>query len=114
VGGASGEGRVYNTEDGKLVATLKGDPVAIFAVAFHPDGQQIATGGFDGQVRVFNAVSGELVKAFVPVPLSPEMASSERKETLKPADVSVGGRFALSLPATVAEEEVTLTVTGMT
>jgi len=75
--GASGEAHVYNVEDGKLVATLNGDPVATFTVAFHPDGQQIAMGGFDGQVRIFNAVTGELIKAFVPVPLSPEVANSK-------------------------------------
>ena len=54
------------------LATLKGTDAAIFALAFRPNSQQIATGGFDGTVRIFNTTSGELVKAFVPVPIRPE------------------------------------------
>ena len=72
-------------EDGEQLVTLKGNGIAVFALAFHPNGQQIATGGFDGTVRIFNTTSGELVKAFVPVPISPK-----------------------------AKEEIELVVTGMT
>ena len=59
-------------EDGEQLVTLKGNGIAVFALAFHPNGQQIATGGFGGTVRIFNTTSGELVKAFVPVPISPK------------------------------------------
>ena len=69
VGDVSGEVQIYNVEDGGQLATLKGNNAAIFALAFHPNSQQIATGGFDGTVRIFNTTSGELVKAFVPVPI---------------------------------------------
>jgi WD40 repeat protein len=67
----NGEARVYKVEDGKQLVALKGHEGAVFAIAFHPNGQQIATGGYDGQVRIFNAHTGELVKTFVPVPLTP-------------------------------------------
>ena len=72
VGDVSGEVQIYNVEDGGQLATLKGNNAAIFALAFHPNSQQIATGGFDGTVRIFDTISGELVKAFVPVPIRPE------------------------------------------
>lgn len=80
VGGVGGEVRLFNTSDGKRIATLKGHEGAIFAVAFHPEQKQIVTGGFDGKVRIFETTNGDLVKEFVPVPLkakTPVQASSK-------------------------------------
>ena len=48
----------------------------MFAVAFRPDGKQVAVGGFDGKVRLYDATTGKLVKAFVPVKIQP--AKTER------------------------------------
>ncbi len=73
VGGVNSEVQIYNVADGAQLATLTGNGAAVFALAFHPDNQQIATGGFDGTVRIFDTISGELVKAFVPVPISPKV-----------------------------------------
>lgn len=68
--GSVGEVRVYeNNKDAKRVATLSAHQGPVFAVAFKPDGSQIATGGFDGQVRLFDAKTGNLVKQFSPVPI---------------------------------------------
>ena len=44
-------------------------------MAFRPDGQQVATGGLDGVVRIYNAETGELVKEFIPVAISPAIAA---------------------------------------
>ena len=44
-------------------------------MAFRPDGQQVATGGLDGIVRIYNAETGELVKEFVPVAISAAVAA---------------------------------------
>ena len=66
-----GEARVFNTADKKRVATLKGHEGAVFAIAWHPDANQVVTGGFDGKLRVFETAKGELVRPFVPVPLKP-------------------------------------------
>ncbi len=74
----TGELRVYNTEDGKLVARCEAQQTPVFAVGFHPDGQQVAAAGFDGTVRIFNAATGELVREFVPVPLEPEEVATAR------------------------------------
>ena len=43
-----------------------------------PDGSRIATGGFDGQVRLFDAKSGNLVKQFVPVPITAPTATASK------------------------------------
>jgi WD40 repeat protein len=69
VGGAGAEVRLFKVKDGQRATTLKGHEGAIFTVAFHPKQNHIATGGFDGKVRIYEAAKGELMKAFVPVPL---------------------------------------------
>ena len=44
-------------------------------MTFSPDSKQLATGGFDGQIRLYNLPKGELAKAFTPVPLAIKRAS---------------------------------------
>ena len=70
VGSIGGEARIFNTEDKKRVATLKGHDGAIFAIAYHPATNWIVTGGHDGKLRVFETAKGEPVRAFIPAPLS--------------------------------------------
>ncbi|MDB5292017.1 MAG: Planctomycete cytochrome [Phycisphaerales bacterium] len=65
---SAGEARVY-AEDGHRIATCTGQRGGVFAVAFSPDAKRLYTGGFDGQIRVFDAEKGQLVKEFTPVPL---------------------------------------------
>jgi WD40 repeat protein len=43
---------------------------SLYAVAFHPSGNSIATGGADGWVRVYSVPSGELKSQFVAVPIA--------------------------------------------
>jgi hypothetical protein len=75
----SGEARVYQTADGKRVAQLQGQQGAVYAVAFQPDGKQVATAGFDGKVRLFEPLTGKMLKEFVPVPLGPARVVSTGK-----------------------------------
>jgi mono/diheme cytochrome c family protein len=64
-----GEVRVYSTADGKLVSKL--DRIGpVYAVAFRPDGKEVASAGFDGKVRLSDPLSGKVVKEFIPVPLA--------------------------------------------
>jgi len=48
----------------------------VFAVAFRPDGKQVAVGGFDGHVRLYDVQTGKLVKKFIPVELTERTATS--------------------------------------
>lgn len=75
--GSTGAARIYNTDDGKLLHELKGHTRGVFTVAFAPDGKQVVTGGFDGKIRLFNAESGELIKEFVPVDVTPAVAAAK-------------------------------------
>ena len=70
VGGASQEVTIYDADSGRRIAACRGHTAGIYALAFSPDGQTIATGGFDGKVRQYHVATGELVKSFVPVPIS--------------------------------------------
>jgi WD40 repeat protein len=72
-----GEARVYQVADGKMVATLEGEKGAVYAVAFRPDGKQVATAGFDGVVRLNDPQTGKLLKEFVPVPLPTKPVASK-------------------------------------
>jgi WD40 repeat protein len=64
-----GEARVYETDTAKLVATLHGIKSGVFAVAYRPDGKQVASAGFDGYVRLNDPNTGALVTEFIPCPL---------------------------------------------
>jgi WD40 repeat protein len=68
--------RVYDAKSAAKLLTLSGHQGSIHAIAYSPDGTRLATGGFDGQVRLFDAKTGSLVKQFVPVPITPAQASA--------------------------------------
>jgi WD40 repeat protein/mono/diheme cytochrome c family protein len=67
--GTAGEVRVYGVKDPKRQLTMTGITGPVFAIAWKPDGKILAAAGFDGKVRLFETVKGELVKEFSPVPL---------------------------------------------
>ena len=66
----SGEVRVYVNEekDSKMLWKLEAGG-GIYAVTFSPDGKTVAAGGFSGAVLLINAVKGEQIRRFIPVPL---------------------------------------------
>ena len=72
---STGEVRVYQTEDAKLVSKLPVPQGGVFAVAFHPQASQLASAGFDGVIRLSDPATGQLIKEFPAVPLSPAVAA---------------------------------------
>jgi WD40 repeat protein len=70
----SGAARIYKTDTEQPLFELKGHTAGVFAVAFRPDGKLVATGGLDGIVRLFDVETGNLVKEFVPVSITPAVA----------------------------------------
>jgi WD40 repeat protein/mono/diheme cytochrome c family protein len=68
----------YHTEGVRLIASAQIDRSGIYAVAFRPDGQQVAAGGADGTVRLIDAANGQVVKTFVPVPITAAPRSALR------------------------------------
>ncbi len=70
----AGEIRVYDANDGKQISRNEVEDGGVFSVEFHPDGQTLAAGGFDGKVRLIDASSGEVKTEFYPVPLQPSGA----------------------------------------
>ena len=75
VAGAGPAVNIYDAEAGAKVAACRGHSAGIYTVAFSPDSAHLATGGFDGQVRLYRASDCTLEKTFAPVPL--ESASSD-------------------------------------
>jgi WD40 repeat protein len=69
VAGAGPSVNIYDADAGTPLASCKGHTAGIYAVAFSSDSMHLATGGFDGQVRLYRAKDCTLEKSFVPVPL---------------------------------------------
>ena len=75
-----GEVRVYQSVDGKLVSKFDGERGGVFSIAFRPDGKQVASAGFDGIVRLNDPDTGQLLREFIPVPMSSTgVVSNENK-----------------------------------
>jgi WD40 repeat protein/mono/diheme cytochrome c family protein len=76
VKGAKGVKKTYGEVQSNSQLILPGHTGAVFAVSWKSDGSTIATAGFDGMVRLFDAKTGTLVKEFVPVPIDGKVSSA--------------------------------------
>jgi WD40 repeat protein len=56
---------------GTMVSQFEVPTGGVYAVAYHPEGKQIAAAGFDGMVRLIDPDSGKLIKEFGAAPLGP-------------------------------------------
>ena len=66
----SGQIRAYETDSDKVVWSLDVSEGGIFALAASPDAKTLAAAGFDGTVRLLEALSGSVKEEFIPVELS--------------------------------------------
>ncbi|THH14174.1 hypothetical protein EUX98_g9637 [Antrodiella citrinella] len=53
--------RVWSSENGEELVTLREHTAAVWAVAWSPDSQYVATGGLDETIVVCNSYSGEII-----------------------------------------------------
>ena len=72
----------YHAKDVKQLWKAKVDKGIVYAVAFRPDGKQVAAAGADGVVRFLDAASGKVVKEFSPAPV--QAAAKQRAGAARP------------------------------
>ncbi|MBI3412319.1 MAG: hypothetical protein HY040_28705 [Planctomycetes bacterium] len=72
--------RLWNPATGAALKTLSGHTDWVYAVAISPDGQLVAGGSWNGEVRIWKSSDGNLVKAFNASPgLAPKTAEAPKK-----------------------------------
>jgi WD40 repeat protein len=69
-----GEVRVYSLDQEAPVWSLP-TASAIYAATFRGDGALVAAGGFDGEVVLLDAASGQVVRRFAAAPTNPPAAT---------------------------------------
>ncbi len=67
----------YNRDGAELAATAAGDLNAVYALAFHPDGQTIISGGADGVLHIHKAADGALLANVDAFELKPPAAKQQ-------------------------------------
>jgi WD40 repeat protein/mono/diheme cytochrome c family protein len=60
--------REFNPSNGQQTRTLQGHSDWIYVAAFSQDAKLIATGSWDGEVRIWNAADGAIMKQFLAMP----------------------------------------------
>ncbi|MCA9073994.1 MAG: hypothetical protein KDA93_03095 [Planctomycetaceae bacterium] len=60
--------RLHTSADGKEVRKFEGNGDWVFSVAAHPESQRLLTGCYDGEVRLWNLETGEVVLSFKAAP----------------------------------------------
>jgi WD40 repeat protein len=77
VAGAAPNVVLFEAETGARATACSGHTAGIYAIAFSPDSQRLATGGFDGSVRIYHAGDCSLAHSFVPVPIARTSGGAE-------------------------------------
>lgn len=60
----------YRSKDIQETARVKFDETALYAIAFHPGGRQVAIAGSDGTIRLINTETGQPVTTFAAAPVN--------------------------------------------
>ncbi len=101
--GISGEIKLWNTADGKLVKTWTGHSDALYSVAISPDGTMLATGSYDQKIKLWNIEKGDEIRtldghngAVFSLAFRPDgkvLASASGDRTIKLWDPATGERL---------------------
>lgn len=76
---ASGDGKIHlhKSADGAVVRQFSGHADWVYTVSSHPDRGLIASGCYDGEVRIWNSADGSAVSTFPAVPTTKTVASAD-------------------------------------
>ncbi|MBX9677669.1 MAG: NB-ARC domain protein [Gemmataceae bacterium] len=74
--------KMFNVTNGGNTKNFPGATDFVYGIGASPDGEVVATGSQDGQLRVYNGASGALIKALLPpdaMPKEPEKKDEKKK-----------------------------------
>jgi WD40 repeat protein len=95
----------YLTADVKLLSQTE-VPVAIYAVAFAPDGNSVTAAGADGLLRVINPADGTVIRETPTVTVDPEAGRGTSQIAAEAADAEYFSEESLPSGATVTAIDV--------
>ena len=85
--------RLFNPANGKVLGAIAGHKDWIYALAISPDGKRLASGSWDGEVRIWNTADRKLVRSLVAVPTkenTKDVAVIPLETVLQTAAVALG------------------------
>ena len=101
--GLVGEAKVFQVADGSLVKEFLGHKDSLYSAVLSPDGQTLATGGYDNTIKLWNVASGQELRtldghngAVFELAFRPDgkvLASASGDRTVKLWDVATGERL---------------------
>jgi len=113
VAGLGGEAAIWNAEDGSLIRRFSGHRDLLFDAELSPDGQVLATAGYDRAIRLWSVEDGKALRtlqghngAVYMLAFSPDgrfLASASADDTCKVWRISDGERMD-TLPQPLKEE----------
>lgn len=62
----------------RATRTLSGHSDQVYALTFSSDGKLLASGAYDGEIRIWNATDGKLIKAFNASPGFKSVSTSKK------------------------------------